>query len=273
MKSAYLGPEGSYSHIAALDVFPKGRELIGARTITDLVEGLGTGLYESIIVPIENSIAGSVHETTDAMLRSQDLYINAEYNLDINHCLLAKSELALAEITNIHTHTMSFAQCRDYLRKHCPQASLELTSSNSQAADKISHLDARTHAAIAPELCAKLYGLQVIARGINDENNNKTRFWIVSAKASSPTGLDKTSIVFQTIDAPGSLERILRVFADAGINLSRIESRPSRQKLGEYSFCLDFKGHKEEPLISEALKKTQLYFSYYKWLGSYSAMN
>jgi len=273
MKIGYLGPEGSYSHIAALDVFQRQGDLIGAKTVTDLIEDLQKNIYDIAIVPIENSIAGSVNETTDALLRSNDIYITEEYTLDINHCLLAPAQTALNEINSVHAHTMSFGQCRDYLRKHCPNASLELTSSNSQAAEKVSQLNNPKHAAIAPELCAKLYNLTVIAKGINDEANNKTRFWVISKRASPASGKDKTSIVFQTIDEAGSLERILRIFAEAGINLTRIESRPSRTKLGEYSFCLDFKGHKEDDKVNQTLKKAQLYFSYYKWLGSYSSLN
>ncbi len=273
MKIGYLGPEGSYSHIAALDVFQGQGDLIGAKTITDIIEDLQADKYATAIVPVENSIAGSVHETTDAMLRSKDIYINEEYTLDINHCLLAVAPIELVKITNVHTHTMSFGQCRDYLRKHCPQANLELSSSNSKAAERVSELANPTHAAIAPELCSKLYKLVVIAKGINDEENNKTRFWVISKRASPPSGKDKTSIVFQTVDEPGSLERILRIFAEAGINLTRIESRPSRTKLGEYSFCVDFKGHKEEDKVNQALRKAQLHFSFYKWLGSYSSLN
>lgn len=273
MKIGYLGPEGSYSHIAALDVFQRQGELIGAKTITDLVEDLQNNKYDIAMVPIENSIAGGVNETIDALLRSSDIYITEEYTLDINHCLLATSPIELSQITNVHTHTMSFGQCRDYLRKHCPQANLELNSSNSKAAERVSELQNPNHAAIAPELCSKLYKLTVIAKGINDEANNKTRFWVVSKRVSPPSGRDKTSIVFQTVDEPGSLERILRIFSDAGINLTRIESRPSRTKLGEYSFCVDFKGHKEDDKVNQALRKAQLYFSFYKWLGSYSSLN
>ncbi len=273
MKIGYLGPEGSYSHIAALDVFQRQGELIGAKTITDLVEDLQNNKYDTAMVPIENSIAGGVNETIDALLRSSDIYITDEYTLDINHCLLAIAPIELSKITNVHTHTMSFGQCRDYLRKHCPQANLELNSSNSKAAERVSEMQNPSHAAIAPELCSKLYKLEVIARGINDEANNKTRFWVISKRVSPPSGRDKTSIVFQTIDEPGSLERILRIFSDSGINLTRIESRPSRTKLGEYSFCVDFKGHKEDDKVNQALRKAQLYFSFYKWLGSYSSLN
>ncbi len=273
MKIGYLGPEGSYSHIAALDVFQRQGELLGAKTITDLVEDLQNNKYDIAMVPIENSIAGGVNETIDALLRSSDIYITEEYTLDINHCLLAIAPIELSKITNVHTHTMSFGQCRDYLRKHCPQANLELNSSNSKAAERVSEMQNPTHAAIAPELCSKLYKLEVIAKGINDEQNNKTRFWVISKRVSPPSGRDKTSIVFQTVDEPGSLERILRIFSDSAINLTRIESRPSRTKLGEYSFCVDFKGHKEDDKVNQALRKAQLYFSFYKWLGSYSSLN
>lgn len=274
MKIGYLGPQGSYTHISALKVFPgnNGNEHEAYKTITDAIEALANGKIDQAILPIENSIAGGVAETLDSLLEAEGIYINHEFILPIHHCLLGKDEnISLAKISQIHAHPMSFGQCRKFLRSSCPDADLEVSSSNSAAASYIAGEQTdSSNASIGPELSAEIYNLKVLAKNINDEDSNETRFWVLSKKPSPSTGKDKTTIVFRVHNEPGSLVKILKYFAEAGIDLSRIESRPSKKILGEYCFCLDFNVHKEDDRFVEVMNKVKMYFSFYKWLGSYN---
>lgn len=275
---AYLGPEGSFSHIAAEKAFHADSEhiLIPRPSITGLLEELELGKYNSIIIPVENSLAGGVSETVDKLISAENIFINNEFILPITHCLLAHSEAELSKIRMIYAHSMSFAQCRNYLRKTLPESVLEPCSSNSMAAKRISeYKNSKTIAAIAPELSAKLYGLNILAKGINDETNNMTRFWILSNKPNEKITSKniKTTIIFETKDEPGSLNRILNGFAEKNINLTRIESRPSRKNLGEYLFHVDLDIDNESEDFLESINKLKRYFSFYKCLGSYSKIS
>lgn len=279
MKVAYLGPEGSYTHISAKNIFatkPK-VTLVPFKTITDVIEAIAKRKVDNAVIPVENSIEGGVSETLDSLLNVEQVYVTNEYVLPINHCLVAVDESALEEITHIYAHPQSFAQCRDFLRKNCSHVEKEIRSSNSAAAKAVSQLNDSPEnivaAAIAPDLCAEIYNLKVLKQSINDEKNNVTRFWVLSQEPSEPSGSDKTTLIFKVKDEPGSLVRILKYFAEAEINLSRIESRPSKKNLGEYTFCLDINIHKEDDRFAEVMKKVKLYFSYCKWLGSYSLIS
>jgi len=277
MKIGYLGPAGSFSHLAAINLHSSQQaslnelDYISFPTITALVESISASHLDSAVLPVENSLAGGVGETLDALLKYNGAYINREYILNIEHNLLAKEEIELSKIKKLVSHPMSFAQCGDFVRVHCPNAETEPCASNSQAAIFTAESKDASVAAIAPEFCAKLYNLKIIKKAINDSHNNATRFWLLKDKPAEYDESEsaKTSIIFQIIDEPGSLYKILKAFAENNINLSRIESRPSKNLLGSYLFCVDCNAHREDDNFIKAMRELSLFFNYYKWLGSY----
>lgn len=277
MRISYLGPEGSYTHIAAKNVFNLATELVPSSTITNIVHDLSVGLVDKAIVPVENSIAGGVAETIEALQKANELYVINEYVLPISHCLLALpgfDKNKLAETQKIRAHHMALGQCMDYIRSNLPKAEILPSSSNSAAAKALKEgsFEPQSQVVIASELCAEIYGLEVLEKAINDSDINETRFWIVSKQLEEykSEAKNKTSIVFQTKDEPGSLQTILRLFAVNNVNLSRIESRPAKKNIGEYLFLVDFDLHKEDPRYDTLLRQIRQHFSYFKWLGSYS---
>ncbi len=281
MKISYLGPEGSYTHIAAKNIFTQNADLIPVSTITNIVHDLAAGVVDRALVPVENSIAGGVSETIEALQKAEDTYVINEYILPIDHCLLAikgsQIQNNLASVTKIHAHHMALGQCMDYIRKYFPYAEIIPSSSNSAAAKELRARknkgeDVSQEGVIANELCAGIYDLEIIKRSINDSDINETRFWVLSKQLVNynPAAKNKTSILFQTKDEPGSLQVILRLFAVNNVNLSRIESRPAKRNIGEYMFLVDFDLHKEDPRYETLLRQARQHFSYYKWLGSYS---
>ncbi len=276
MKVSFLGPEGSYSHLAALNLYGKDSHisLMPSHTISKIIQDLEENQTDIAVVPVENSIAGAVAETIDALLKTESVYINKEYILPITHCLLASSpDHKLSDISKIKAHPMSFGQCLDFIRNHCPQAELIPSSSNSAAAAELQgKVEIKDQAVIASKFCANIYNLAILEEGINDNEINETRFWIISKQLTEPSNSkNKSTIVFQTKDEPGSLQTVLRLFAVNNVNLSRIESRPAKRSIGEYMFLIDFDLHKEDRKFDELMRQAKQHFTYYKWLGSYSA--
>ena len=284
MKISYLGPEGSYTHIAAKNIAGLApAELISISTITNIVHDLSMGLVDRAIVPVENSIAGGVAETIEALQRVDNVYVINEYILPINHCLLAvkgstiKSNLSQA--TKVRAHHMALGQCMDFIRKNISNAEIVPSSSNSAAARDLrlrqdKGEDVSKHVVIANELCAETYDLEIIQRSINDSDINETRFWVLSKQLGdyNTQAKNKSTILFQTKDEPGSLQVILRLFAVNNVNLSRIESRPAKKNIGEYMFLVDLDLHKEDPRYEVLMRQARQHFSYFKWLGSYSLL-
>jgi prephenate dehydratase len=275
MKVSFLGPEGSYSHLAALNLYSKASqiELIASHSISKIVQSLEENLVDIAIVPVENSIAGGVAETIDALLKAEAVYINKEYILAVSHCLLGQSNCQISEIKSIKAHPMSFGQCMNFINDNCPDVELIPSSSNSAAALELSQsTNSKEKAVIASKLCAEIYKLEIIKSEINDNEMNQTRFWVLSKNVTAKEAdKNKSTIVFQTKDEPGSLQTILRLFAVNHVNLSRIESRPAKRNIGEYMFLIDFDLHKEDKKFEELMRQAKQHFSYYKWLGSYSA--
>lgn len=280
MKISYLGPEGSYTHIIAKNLFTNS-ELIPVATITNAIHDLEIGIVDKVIVPVENSIAGGVSETIDALKKTENIFVVNEAILPISHCLMAipgmfnKSDLS--QIRKITTHQQSAAQCLEFIRKNLPNAETFLSPSNSHAAKDLRWRFEQYHkveneVVIASKFCAEIYDLEILAESINDASINETRFWILSKNLGeyNPNAKNKTSILFQTKDEPGSLQTVLRLFAVNHINLSRIESRPARKNIGEYLFLIDFDLHKEDPKFETLIRQARQHFTYYKWLGSYS---
>ena len=270
----YLGPEGSFTHQALEAFFSKinknNSEIISFPIITQIVEAVNSGKVNAGLVPIENSIEGSVGETLDGLIKSsQKVTINHEVIIPIEHCLITRKK-NLSEIKKIIAHTQALSQCQTYIKRFLPEAILEPITSNSLAVKIISESNNGSDAAIGSAMAANIYKVPIFETGINDEKDNFTRFVLVGTETINPTGFDKTTIAFGVpYDRPGTLVSVLNSFSKEKINLSRIESRPSRKALGEYVFYIDLEAHREEPALKRALSEVAFEFSFYRWLGSY----
>ncbi len=268
----YLGPEGSFTH-QALSQFlirtNKKENICSFQTISQVIDSISSGKIQCGIVPIENSIEGSVGETLDALIRaSQKVTINHEVIIPIEHCLITKTK-NLNDIKKVIAHTQALSQCQSYLKRFLPDAALEPTTSNSLAVKVVSESN-NGLAAIGPKMAAEIYKVPVFEAGINDEKENFTRFVLVGTETMPKSEKDKTTIAFGVpYDKPGTLVGVLNSFAAEKVNLSRIESRPSRKALGEYIFYVDLEAHREDISLKKALSEIAHEFSFYRWLGSY----
>jgi chorismate mutase/prephenate dehydratase len=266
IRVAHLGPEATYSHMAARERFGAGASFVPAASIPQVFEEVERGRCDFGVVPIENSTDGVVPYTLDRFLDSE-LRIAAEICLDVNHCLLSKSARP-EHVRRVLSHPQGLAQCRRWIATHFPRASLHETASTARAAETAAeHEDV---AAIASAISAEVYGLAILAENIQDQSFNATRFVVIGHDDSSkPSGDDKTSAVFSVRDEVGILHRMLEPFADHRINLTRIESRPLKGKPWEYVFFLDFLGHRKERRVSRALASLAKLCQMLKVLGSY----
>ncbi len=264
MKIGVLGPEGSYSEKAALLYAPPQATLVYCGDFEDVLRGVEDESLDAGVVPIENSLEGAIGLTMDLLLRL-DVSIIGEVNLPIRHCLVGRGN---GEIKVILSHPQGLAQCRQYIKEHYPKAEIRTTGSTSHAAKLAQEFPEM--AAIAGAGAAEKYGLKVLARGIQDGNENVTRFAVVGKSMPEATGRDKTSLViYLQRDRPGALHEILQEFADRQINLTRIESRPSRKALGDYYFFIDLVGHRCDPQVRDALEGVKRKATLAKVLGSY----
>jgi chorismate mutase/prephenate dehydratase len=261
---AYMGPPRSFSHAAALRAFGDRAEHVVTRTIPDAVDAVSEGLADLAIVPIENTIEGGVNATIDALFES-DLSICAELVLEVELCLLALSA-DLSQIERVASHPQPLGQCKQWLRRHLPQAELVAVPSTTSAAQDALQ-DPHT-AAVGSRLAAEM-GLLVVRERIQDHEGNATRFVVVGKRLTSPTGNDKTTLVFSTPHQRGALRRVLEVFDEEGLNLTRIESRPLRGQLWEYAFFTDLEGHRDEPAVVRALSRLRDGGAMVRVLGSY----
>lgn len=269
----YLGPEGSFTHQALNTYRSKvhsSDDILSFQTITQIIDSINSGKIQSGIVPIENSIEGGIGEVLDQLVKSsQKVTINHEVIIPIEHCLITKSR-NLSEIKKVIAHTQALSQCQSYLKRFLPEAELEPVTSNSTGVKIVSEITNGNIAAIGPAMAAEIYKVPVYEKGINDEKENFTRFVLVGTGTPIPTGRDKTTIGFGVpYDKPGTLVGVLQSFAKEKINLSRIESRPSKKALGEYIFFVDLEAHREDPPLKKALSEIASEFSFYRWLGSY----
>jgi len=265
---AYLGPQGSFSHQAAYNEFGGSSELIPVSSFEEIFEEVENGRASFGIVPVENTIGGSVGIVLDLLSRSE-LPIIAELYERINHFLLSKSG-DIKDIKIVASHPQPVAQCKKWLNKNLPGAEILETSSTAEAARLASKR--KNLAAIASEYSASIYKLGVVQKNIEENSQNTTRFFVIGNKPNKPTGNDRTSIVFSLKDKPGALQKsFFQPFADAKVNLTKIESRPSKDRSWEYLFFVDFKGHAEDKLIKSLLKKLDKGCIYLKVLGSYPA--
>lgn len=269
-KMGYLGPQGTFTEEALLRYKNIDRkEIKEYKTIPEVIKAIGKEVEEGI-VPVENSLEGSVNITLDILAGETNLKIKGEVIIPVAHHLLVKDEVDLKDIYLVYSHPQAVAQCRKFIEKYLPNAETELTFSTAEAAKHISRRKENHCAAIGTIRAAELYGLKVIKDNIHDYNCNYTRFIVLSlTESSEPTREDKTSLVFGIKDGPGALYQILREFALRGINLTRIESRPSKKNFGDYLFYVDLEGYKQEPAVEEALNAVKANTVFIKVLGSY----
>ncbi len=271
---AYLGPPGTFSETAALcylDLLGDGdlSRLHPYPTIAQALRALARREVGQAIVPVENSIEGSVTTTLDTVWSLEGLQVEQALVLPIVNTLLSRVE-ALSQIRWVYSHPQPLAQCQQWLEQNLPQAQLIPTRSTIEA---LTYLDQPATAAIAAERAAELYSLPILARELNDHPGNRTRFWVLSLQRSSETlqGRTHTSLAFSfSANAPGTLAQALSVFASRQINLSRIESRPTKRSLGEYLFFIDLEADAAEPRVCSALAELKPQVETLKVFGSYS---
>lgn len=265
---AYLGPQGTYSEEAAM-LYDPDAEHIAATTMPGVVQRVHDGEADEGIVPVENSLEGTVTFTADLLIQETTLKIKSELVLPIHHCLLAKPGGSDEDVEVIYSHPQSLGQCREYLQRRFPDASLMPSLSNSSAVSDMLQSERRA-LAIAGGRAARFFDVLILEEGIEDNHSNATRFIVLAAEDGAPTGKDKTSICFNfDADRPGSLVGVLQEFSNRGINLNKIESRPTRRSLGRYFFLADVDGHKSDDEVRDALEAIAEKVSMLKVLGSY----
>ncbi|NQU94965.1 MAG: prephenate dehydratase [Candidatus Omnitrophica bacterium] len=262
---AYLGPETTFTHIAALGRFGGSSDYSKCETITDVFTEVERGRANYGVVPIENSTEGAVNHTLDMFINSE-LKIYSEIYLPIEHNLLSKHK-EISSIKRVYSHEQVFAQCRMWLEKKLPNAKLMAYPSTATAAFYCSAR--KGGAAIASKLAAKKYGLKTLARSIQDSAHNTTRFLIIAREEAEQSRNDKTSIVFSLKDKVGVLHDALVPFKKNRINLTKIESRPSQLKAWEYYFYVDLEGHYKDKEVRKAITELEKNCTYFKILGSY----
>lgn len=269
LKITCLGPLATFTHLAALRHFGSSAAFVPVDSIKKVFENVETGKAEYGVVPIENSNEGVVSHTLD-MFMDSDLKVVAEIILEVSHNLLSK-QLNRSKIRKIYSHPQALAQCRGWLESNMPGIPVAESTSTAKAAEFASR--DKYSAAIASELAARIYDLYILEKNIEDSRNNVTRFLVISREFPPKTGKDKTSIMFSIKDRPGSLYEILMPFKKANINLTKIESRPSKRKAWEYIFFVDMEGHIANKKVKKAIELLKDGCLYLKILGSYPLGN
>ncbi len=269
----YLGPEASFSHEATSIRFGAAVRAVPVDTISEVFRRVSTESVDAYgVVPIDNTTEGSVGITMDALLDS-DLEIYGEHYLRIHLNLLHAEKIEPRAIKRLYALRIAREQCRNWLGRNLNLGMLEIVEAPSTAAAARLAAERRDGAAIASDLAARTYNLQVVGERIQDNLYNVTRFLVIGRHRCGPTGDDKTSLICAVRDEPGSLFGILKPFYDQKINLTRIESRVTRKSYGDYYFFIDFLGHRDDPVVSAILKELQKVTSFLKILGSYPRSN
>ena len=268
MKIAYLGPAGTYSGELAEELAGELKAtVVPYPELEAVVMAVSRGEVELGLVPVENSLEGSVNVTLDMLGQVEELQITGERIYPIRHSLLAPAGVSMGEIEEVFSHPQSLGQCRRYLRQRLPGVRQTPCSSNASAF--LQALKKPRAAAIGSSRGGQSYGLVLLEENIQDEEENYTRFLLLGKEKQGPTGRDKTSLLFSLKDEPGSLYRLLGHFARQKINLTKIKSRPSRKRLGEYIFFLDLEGHSSDQRVAQALRGARAEALSCKVLGSY----
>jgi chorismate mutase/prephenate dehydratase len=265
LRVAFLGPDGTFTQAAALKHFGHSVLTQSMNSIGDIFRDVEAGACQFGVVPVENSTEGVISHTLDSFLNSP-LKICGEVSLRINHQLLSRLE-RLDQVEKVYSHAQSLAQCRGWLDRHLPHAERVPVGSNAEAA-RLASEDPGV-AAIAGEAAGEIYQLQRLASNIEDEPGNTTRFLVIGKQDVPPSGSDKTSLLFSTHNQSGGLHAMLTPFAEHGISMTRIESRPSRRGRWDYVFFVDVEGHREDSDLSQALRKIEQAATQFKVLGSY----
>lgn len=264
--AAFQGEHGAYSEIA-IGVLNKAWLPISCQEFAEVFEGVGAGHFDFGVVPVENSLAGSVTQVNDLLLESE-LSIVAETHVPVHHCLLSLPDTDYRDIKAVYSHPQALAQCRGFIDRNKLEARPYYDTAG--AAMMLSEERPKAAAAIASRLCAELYGLEVLKENIEDHESNSTRFVVLSREKSRARG-NKCSIAFATSHKAGALFNALKIFSDASINLTRIESRPIRGEPSKYAFLLDFEGSDQDGTVKAALGKMKEQAATFKFLGCYQA--
>lgn len=266
MKVAFQGERGAYSETAVFQFFGFKTQVNPCKEFRDVFESVKTQKTEFGVIPVENSLEGSVAQNYDLFLK-YNLKVCGEAVVKIEHYLIANLGTTIADIKEVYSHPQALAQCRHFLEELGRE--LIPTYDTAGSVKMIKEKRLMNAAAVASERAAKLYDMQILAEDIADTSENYTRFFVLSQEDAAPTGNDKTSIIFGATHSPGSLYHVLGEFAKREINLTKIESRPTKQTPWEYNFYLDFEGHRTEKRCTEALKALEKYAAFIKILGSY----
>lgn len=268
LRIAYLGPEATFSHLAALKRFGSMVDYISCDNVSEIFSHVEHGDCDYGVVPIENSIEGVVTHTIDLLVDSE-LKICSQILLDVSHNLMARGG-SLNTIKEVYSHSQVLGQCRQWLLKNLPQVATMAVASTTRAAQIASKK--RNAGCIASEIAATLYGLKILKKNIQDSAHNITRFLVLSNSDVPPTGKDRTSLVFSIKDRVGALHAMLTPFSKNKINLTKIESRPSKKKAWDYYFFVDLEGHQDDPHVARALAQLEGMCKFLKILGSYPVM-
>lgn len=269
---AYLGPEGTFSEEALTSEEDLAScKLTPMATIADAIRAAASGEADFAFVPIENSIEGSVPTTFDELIFGSELFIQREVVIEIHIDLLAKPGVTLGDLVEVISYSHALGQCRRFLAERLPGVRVGTANSTADAARVVAQSDRRDVAALSPPITSKIYGLSVLEHAVEDQLGNETRFVLVGPNdVQPPSGNDRTAIVcFQRADRPGSLLDLLQVFSERGLNLSRIESRPTKLALGHYCFVIEIDGHVADPVVSDALVVLYDRLEALRFLGSY----
>lgn len=270
MSVGFLGPHGTFTHEALLRQSDFAHvAAVPFPTIEDVLQAVAAGEVTYGVVPLENAIEGTVSATVDSLIFDHDVLIEREIVMPISLNLLAPPGVALADITEVWSYPHALAQCRTFLRT-LGSVETRVAASTADAARVVSEVGG-TSAAVAPSVAANLYGLHVLATDVEDHVGNATKFVVVGRSSiPAPTGHDRTTIVcFQDADRPGSLYGILGRFAARDINLTRLESRPTKKGLGDYCFVIELEGHVADDVVGDCLADLQAHHTRIKFLGSY----
>jgi len=267
MTVAYLGPAGTFSQEAVLKHFGGLTAQQACATIDEVFRQVETGAVGYGIVPVENSTEGAIGRTLDLLLATP-ARVCGEVMLPVHQCLMSKAGTRTA-IRTVYSHTQSLAQCQQWLARHLPRAERVAVVSNAEAA-RLAAKDRRA-GAIGAKTAAGLYGLRLLARNIEDEARNTTRFLVIGAHGTEPSGKDKTSLIVSTRNLPGAMHQMLTPLAVNGVSMTRLESRPARTGLWEYVFYVDIEGHERDATVAKALVEMQAWVTFLKVLGSYPA--
>jgi prephenate dehydratase len=267
----FLGPPGTFTQEALLQVVdPEQAELVYYPTVEEVVLAVASGEVDRGMIPIENSVEGTVNASVDAIgFETEGLLIENEVILPVRLHLLGRAGTQLADVKEVYSMPHATAQCRRWLRENLPDAKIIAANSTAEAAGRVAYEKA-TAVAIGPNLAAQLFGLDVVARDVTDHAEAETRFVVVGHDPAPRSGRDKTSlVVFISEDKPGALLEILQEFAQRNINLTKLESRPTKRVLGEYCFFIDLEGHLEDEVVAGALESLERRVARLKSLGSY----